>query len=67
MKPGYAHYPTVDDLRRGLAMTPLEVFAWLEEANAFTDRALDPETRKIWESFRTGVRALPAPPPAVSR
>lgn len=41
-------------LKEAQRLTPIEILRWLAEANAFFNKVLSPEQKKIWKKLREG-------------
>lgn len=54
VKKGFAFKPDIEYIKQTMDMPARSKLDWLEEANAFTYKALSKRKIKIWEKFRKG-------------
>ena len=53
-KRGFGFKPDIEYIKQTMDMPARFKLEWLEEINAFTNKALSKRKRKIWEKFRRG-------------
>jgi len=51
---GYSYFVTKEQIREWMRVPPEQKLQWLEEANKFLLKAMDPKAREIMEKLRRG-------------
>lgn len=54
IKFGFAFRPNIDYIRETMNMPTYSKLKWLEEANAFIDKALSKKKKRAWEKLKRG-------------